>query len=333
MTMNKAIIQFLLVVGLFSTTAFGQIQKKHPGVLLFDEGKFEQAASVLEKAKDEEQYKNDAEILNYLGSSYVNLDNYNKAKKPFENAVKLRPDNPIYRNNLAFVYLRTRQINKAQSESEKVIRADPKNTTAYLLLCTADLWEGKFDSAAKYADKAIELEPTQPMGYVLAAEVLTARFGSKVNGENPKPETVGILEQAKRVLETGIAKCGPVKRLQQELETVTVFHNYFLRDRSIAAPVTPAEPKPGEVNLKILVKPRVSYTDSARLANVSGAISVAVLFGASGQIEATLLLKGLGYGLDQQAFMAARQIKFEPQQENGKPVSVVRMIEYSFEIR
>jgi outer membrane biosynthesis protein TonB len=43
-------------------------------------------------------------------------------------------------------------------------------------------------------------------------------------------------------------------------------------------------------------------------------------------------LKGLGYGLDQQALNAARSIAFEPQIENGKPISVVKMVQYSFAI-
>jgi len=45
-----------------------------------------------------------------------------------------------------------------------------------------------------------------------------------------------------------------------------------------------------------------------------------------------LLLNRLGNGLDEHALSAARRMKFEPKTVNGKPVPVVKMVEYSFAI-
>ena len=86
------------------------------------------------------------------------------------------------------------------------------------------------------------------------------------------------------------------------------------------------------VPLKILSKPKPGYTDSARTKGKQGTVVLAVLFGANGRIEGTLLLNRLGYGLDEQAMSAARRIKFEPKTVGGKPVPVVRMVEYSFAV-
>ena len=84
--------------------------------------------------------------------------------------------------------------------------------------------------------------------------------------------------------------------------------------------------------LKILSKPRPSYTDRARQANISGTISIYVLFAANGKVSHIMVLKGLGYGLDAEALKAASKIKFEPMTKDGKPVSVVKMVQYSFTI-
>ncbi|MBA3770617.1 MAG: energy transducer TonB [Blastocatellia bacterium] len=84
--------------------------------------------------------------------------------------------------------------------------------------------------------------------------------------------------------------------------------------------------------LKILSKPKPGYTDSARTNGKQGTIVLAVLFSANGRIEATLVLKRLGYGLDEHAVNAARRIKFKPKTVGGKPVQVVKMVEYSFAI-
>jgi TonB family protein len=45
-----------------------------------------------------------------------------------------------------------------------------------------------------------------------------------------------------------------------------------------------------------------------------------------------MVIKSLGYGLDEAAVSAARGIKFEPKMINGKPVPVVKTIEYNFNI-
>jgi TonB family protein len=100
-------------------------------------------------------------------------------------------------------------------------------------------------------------------------------------------------------------------------------------------------PPPGEVDEKtlaysrslvILSKPRASYTDSARMRNISGMVKVKVNFLANGTIGSIAIVKSLDKDLDRQAFEAARQIKFLPAEIDGKPVDSVKYVEYSFEI-
>jgi TonB family protein len=98
--------------------------------------------------------------------------------------------------------------------------------------------------------------------------------------------------------------------------------NYFKTDSRIEN----AEIK----SLKILSKPRPSYTDSARSKGISGTIRLLVEFSADGKIGSILVLQSLENGLDQEAVKAAGKIKFETQKQNGTPVSVVKTIEYSF---
>ena len=84
--------------------------------------------------------------------------------------------------------------------------------------------------------------------------------------------------------------------------------------------------------LNILSKPRAAYTDRARQALVSGTVVVLVGMSEDGIVKHVMVVKSLGYGLDEAAVSAARQIKFEPKRIDGKPVSVVKTIEYSFNI-
>ena len=90
----------------------------------------------------------------------------------------------------------------------------------------------------------------------------------------------------------------------------------------------PPETKP----LQIFSKPRPAYTDAARQNEVTGAVRLRVTFLASGQVGSVTPISGLSYGLTEQAIAAARNIKFEPAKENGKPVTVVKTVEYNFSI-
>ena len=99
-------------------------------------------------------------------------------------------------------------------------------------------------------------------------------------------------------------------------------------------PPEPREPAPAgpSKGLQITYKPKPRYTDSARQANITGNVTVRVTFLASGQIGSVSTVSGLGYGLTEQALAAAKQIRFEPQLKNGRPVTVVKSVVFNFTI-
>jgi len=85
-------------------------------------------------------------------------------------------------------------------------------------------------------------------------------------------------------------------------------------------------------SVKIISKPKPGYTDSARVANVQGTVTLRVVFLASGQIGSISPVKGLPNGLTEQAIACARRISFEPAKNNGIPQTVTKLVEYSFSI-
>jgi TonB family protein len=64
------------------------------------------------------------------------------------------------------------------------------------------------------------------------------------------------------------------------------------------------------------------YTDAARKAKINGSVVVAVAINEEGGVDDVKIVRGLGYGLDQNAMDAARQSKFTPATKDGKPVPV-----------
>lgn len=81
---------------------------------------------------------------------------------------------------------------------------------------------------------------------------------------------------------------------------------------------------------QILGRPTPGYTEEARRAQVEGAVKLSVVLDAAGTVSAIGVVRGLGYGLDERAIEAARQLRFVPAQKDGRRVSVRVFLEFKF---
>jgi TonB family protein len=86
-------------------------------------------------------------------------------------------------------------------------------------------------------------------------------------------------------------------------------------------------------NLTITKKSPATYTDRARRNGIQGDVILKVEFRADGTIGFVIPTQALAYGLTESALDAARKISFKPAEKNGKPVSVIRTVNYNFAIR
>lgn len=84
--------------------------------------------------------------------------------------------------------------------------------------------------------------------------------------------------------------------------------------------------------LRIISKPKATYTDAARQNQIQGNVTLKITFNANGSIGSITPVSGLGYGLTEQAIAAARRIVFEPAKINGVPQTVSKTFQYSFTI-
>jgi len=83
---------------------------------------------------------------------------------------------------------------------------------------------------------------------------------------------------------------------------------------------------------KITSHAPVKYTEEARASGLQGTVKLLVFFDADGSVEYILPLQDLGYGLTQQAIVAARTLKFVPPVQDGLPVSVIQKLEFTFSL-
>ena len=95
------------------------------------------------------------------------------------------------------------------------------------------------------------------------------------------------------------------------------------RQRPSADPDTPVE---------IRSKPKPVYTAEARENKVEGEVVLEVVFGAAGELRVLRVVESLGFGLDQSAVDAARQIEFQPARRSGESVDHTAMLRIVFQL-
>ncbi|HVF31384.1 MAG TPA: TonB family protein [Pyrinomonadaceae bacterium] len=331
--MKRSLILTLLVTAVIS--AASAQKPKHPGIVSYEQARYDDAIRSLSSATKSAEHKADADIWNALGLAYMASGAEKKAIKAFEKSVDLAPQTSSYHANLAYAYTQNRKPDRALKSADKAISLDAKNPHAYHVRGVLYFYRRQLDLAERDADAFMQLDGRNPQAYLLKSEILVARL----DGAGPElgsDQQVKIFAQAAKILRAGVENTkGHPKHdeLVNELDSVVTFQNYFERRRFQPRQVPePAIPDPTVTPVKITYQPKAMYTDEARSRLVMGAVRVAILLGASGKVEGVLFLSRLGFGLDQQVLKAARAIKFEPRMKDGKPVSVVVVREYTFSI-
>ncbi|MCA1624562.1 MAG: energy transducer TonB [Acidobacteria bacterium] len=99
--------------------------------------------------------------------------------------------------------------------------------------------------------------------------------------------------------------------------------------KDLAVPTTKVENSQPVV---ILYKPPPSFTEAARMTREQGVIRLRLDFSRDGYISKIAILNSLKEGLLRQGVFAALRIKFLPQEKDGEPQTVTKVVEYSFDI-
>lgn len=84
--------------------------------------------------------------------------------------------------------------------------------------------------------------------------------------------------------------------------------------------------------VEVLFKPKPAYTTEARSKRIEGDVLLQVVFTAGGEVKVEKIVQGLGYGLDESAEAAARQIRFHPALQEGQPVDFPAVVHITFEL-
>lgn len=327
-----------IVITLFLATC-GFAQNSFPTIKtatdLYQKGDYSTAISQLKTFV--KFNKNDGEAFFLLGMSQLQERDLKNARKSLQKAAKLLPQDARPVSGMSYLALLRGKNGEAKKHAQTAINLNPKDAEAHYFLGVVYFREGKEDAAIKSADASINLNPKLALPYLLKAEATIYDEGerwyiSASPAERTRRFTVAaeILEKYPDMNSDDIAAV----KLRERLSAFKVFADYFSKreNQTDNTTTTPSQPDPSVEPLKILSSPRASYTEDARKNGTTGTIRMVILFAKDGKTLYPIVLNGLKNGLIEQAMRAARQIKFVPAKKNGEPYSIVRMIEYGFNI-
>ena len=144
------------------------------------------------------------------------------------------------------------------------------------------------------------------------------------------------------VRETAVA--GLIKTLAARAPGYVDRMSRFQRARSLVTPSTgnsaaetvediPDEGSPRAAGFKapaFLNRVKPDYTEAAERADVTAVVEASAVFRASGEVGEITIVRWAGFGLDESAEHAIRQLKFKAATRDGKPVSVRATVRYNF---
>jgi TonB family protein len=84
---------------------------------------------------------------------------------------------------------------------------------------------------------------------------------------------------------------------------------------------------------RALNEPRPNYTEEARTNKAQGIVRARILIGSDGLVKQVRILRGLPYGLDEEAIRAAMQMRFRPAMKNGAAVAFWMTLDVEFNLR
>ena len=158
--------------------------------------KFLEAKNLLESILDKDT--NDIELLKLAGLTYVNLEEWENAKKYFESVVKFEENDATSWYYLASSYDRLGDFISSKNAYLKVINLRPEYVEAYKGLCVVLLKLGLVKEAIDFAQKASELDNDEYLfDFIIGTAYIKLREFEKSiipfeNALKKEPNNIGI---------------------------------------------------------------------------------------------------------------------------------------------
>lgn len=136
--------------------------RRELSILLADNGFNEEALSNMQYL--EKYFPEDAELEYNLGILYEKLKDFDNARKSYEKAIKISPQEDFY-YNLGEVLVELKEWDKALNAFNTVLKSDPKDGNCYFNIGLCYFKKDEINRAMDNFQKAVELNPKDVYAY------------------------------------------------------------------------------------------------------------------------------------------------------------------------
>ena len=313
------------------------------GVRLFQSGDFKGAIKALRSAF--KKNKDDHRALLYLGHAHLNVGDVKESRKAFDRLLEARPDHAAARAGLAYLHMLTGKRRDAEREAARALELDKTTVDAHYVIGLIRLDEGAWLKVNEVADAIIKLDPRSANAYYLKSQAALGLFNKADavladEGRGVYPYNAETIREAReaqplRLLEAA-DNLEKYLRLKPNARDAELQREQVETLRAYAR--TGGNPfkayKTSELTTKAVIvkKPDPGFTEEARRNGVTGVVRLRAVLAADGRVKDILVVKGLRDGLTERCIRAARSIKFQPAQKDGRAVSQYVTLEYNFNI-
>ncbi|MEW6211725.1 MAG: TonB family protein [Acidobacteriota bacterium] len=244
---------------------------------------------------------------------WIKDGSYDDAERQLKRALEIKPDSAEANLLMAVVFRYKGQREVAIKYAEEALKHQPVFADAHYLLAVL-LFERDTEAAFKEVETALAQGAVSVNIHILKANLLLIKRRYRAAIES--------LEQALNLM-----KPDEAERLKRYIEDLKNYAE-FRENSPEASADDPTIQRP-----RLLNRPRPGYTGEARKLKIRGTVNIVARISEQGEVSNVVVLLSLGYGLDEEAEKAVRQMKFSPATKEGKPIPFWTPIQVEFNLR
>jgi TonB family protein len=284
------------------------------------------------------QAQKNSEMLVKSAEAFEALRQYDNAKKLLDAAIPLGEQGALM---VKLAELEEKRGQRKQAEelyarAVQLLGDRPEAAPALIRLGVMNLGNKNYQQSAELFQKAQNLDAGEAGSALMWTALLREREQNPVEAETFYQRAIGVEGPSSEIAATTMELYGRLLKDQGREDEAKSISD---RASEIRKALGQRQAKSNALRIgggvtapKVLHKMEPEYTEEARVAKYQGTAVLAVEIDTNGVAKNIRIVKGLGFGLDENAVTAVRQWQFQPATKDGAAVTVQASIEVNFRL-
>ena len=284
------------------------------------------------------QAQKNAEMLVKSAEAFEALRQYDNAKKLLDAAIPLGEQGALM---VKLAELEEKRGQRKQAEelyarAVQLLGDRPEAAPALIRLGVMNLGNKNYQQSAELFQKAQNLDAGEAGSALMWTALLREREQNPVEAETFYQRAIGVEGPSSEIAATTMELYGRLLKDQGRGDEAKSMSD---RASEIRKSLGERQAKSNALHIgggvtapKVLHKMEPEYTEEGRVAKYQGTVVLAVEIDPNGVAQNIRIVKGLGFGLDENAVMAVQQWRFQPATKDGAAVTVQARIEVNFRL-